>query len=221
MSEKKKHLFTYPGEATDVTWDRRLCIHVGECGRAANELFVGGRDPWCDPDRVGEDEVLEVVERCPTGALFAHPKRDDAARERAPAENVVHVANNGPLYLHGDLAIDAAPDDAPGLAFRAALCRCGASANKPFCDNSHEKIAFHDRGAVGEKGPGCEPDASGALKVKRAKNGPLLLKGPFAIVAASGRVAWRGHSAALCRCGASGKKPFCDGSHSKQGFEAD
>ena len=30
---------TYPGEQVDVTWDGRLCIHVGECGRAAGELF--------------------------------------------------------------------------------------------------------------------------------------------------------------------------------------
>ena len=74
MSEKK-HLFTYPGEEVDVTWDRRLCIHIGECGRAKNDLFVGGRDPWCQPDLVDQADVLDVVERCPTGALAAHPKR--------------------------------------------------------------------------------------------------------------------------------------------------
>jgi len=219
MSEKK-HLFTYPGEEVDVTWDRRLCIHIGECGRAKNDLFVGGRDPWCQPDLVDQADVLDVVERCPTGALAAHPKRADAPVETAEGRNTVVVTNNGPLYLRGALAIDGAPDDAPGLAFRAALCCCGASSRKPFCDNSHEKVDFRDRGAVGEPVPGLGEE-TGALKVKRAKNGPLLLKGPFEILAASGRVAWRGTSAALCRCGASGNKPFCDGSHSKDGFEAD
>ncbi|NJK31333.1 MAG: hypothetical protein HC927_02350, partial [Deltaproteobacteria bacterium] len=59
----------YPGEKADVCWDSRLCIHVGECGRAANELFEGGRDPWCRPDLVAIEEVVDVVRRCPTGAL--------------------------------------------------------------------------------------------------------------------------------------------------------
>ena len=59
------------------------------------------------------------------------------------------------------------------------------------------------------------------LGVKRAKNGPLLLSGNFSIMAASGRVAWRGNKAALCRCGHSENKPFCDGAHAKKGFAAD
>ena len=67
MSEKK--VFVYDGAQTDVHWDGRLCIHIGECGRAKNELFVGGRQPWCQPDLVSPDEVAEVVNRCPTGAL--------------------------------------------------------------------------------------------------------------------------------------------------------
>ena len=67
MSEKK--VFIYDGAQADVHWDGRLCIHIGECGRARNELFVGGRQPWCQPDQVSPDEVADVVKRCPTGAL--------------------------------------------------------------------------------------------------------------------------------------------------------
>lgn len=216
-----KHIFTYPGEHSDVTWDRRLCIHVGECGRADNALFVGGRRPWCDPDTVDPTAVRDVVERCPTGALVYIPK--DGASGEAPApQNTVVVSNNGPLYLRGDLRIDGAADDMTGTRTRAALCRCGLSANKPFCDNSHEKEAFVDRGAVGDAGPGLPADGPSApLEVRRAPNGPLLLHGPVTIVAASGRVAWRGTKAALCRCGASKNKPFCDGTHKQVGFRAE
>ncbi|MCA9522185.1 MAG: CDGSH iron-sulfur domain-containing protein [Myxococcales bacterium] len=211
-------LRVYEGENVVVRWDGRLCIHVGECGRAKNELFVKGREPWCQPDSVDVANVEEVIERCPSGAL-GFERRDGRTAEVAEEENVVVVSNNGPLYLRGDLQIEGADDEMPGVKFRAALCRCGQSRNKPFCDNSHEETGFSDRGAVGETGDGAADD-SGPLLVKLAPNGPLLLSGPFTIVASSGRRAWHGTKAALCRCGQSRNKPFCDGSHKAFGFDS-
>ena len=131
----------FPGAQVDVEWDERLCIHVGECGRATGELFVGGRKPWCQPDLVGVEEVVEVVERCPTGAL-TYARKDGGTQENAAPANTVVVANNGPLYARGDLRIEGAPDDMPGIGFRAALCRCGESKNKPFCDGTHKQVGF-------------------------------------------------------------------------------
>lgn len=209
----------YPGTKLDVRWSRALCLHVGECVRAEGEVFAAGRDPWCEPDGAAAQEVLEIVRRCPTGALSAAPKPGEPD-ERPDAENTVVVSNNGPLYLRGDLAIEAAAPEWEGVRFRAALCRCGKSENKPFCDNAHEKAGFVDRGAVGEKGDEALAP-TGRLRVKRIKDGPLLVTGGFALVAASGRVAWRGKRAALCRCGHSKNKPFCDGAHSAAAFRAD
>lgn len=217
MSDKK--LATYDGEEADVQWDGRLCIHVGECGRANNNLFVGGRQPWCQPDRVSVEEVADVVARCPSGAL-TYTRKDGGPEEVADGENVVTVMYNGPLYIRGELEVDGAADDMTGVRFRAALCRCGQSKSKPFCDNSHESAGFRDYGAVGESGQGFEAPG-GPLKVGRAPNGPLLLNGNFTIVAASGRTAWKGSKAALCRCGQSKNKPFCDGTHKDAGFQAE
>jgi CDGSH-type Zn-finger protein/uncharacterized Fe-S cluster protein YjdI len=216
----EQNTFKYPGNEIEVSWDRRLCIHVGECGRSGGGLFVGGRNPWCDPNVAGSaDVVAEVVHRCPTGAL-TYIRKDGGVAELAPGRNVVVVANDGPLYLTGDLSIDGAADDQPGARFRAALCRCGASKNKPFCDNSHREVRFEDQGAVGSKGEGAIEEG-GKLTVRRAPNGPLLVNGSFTIVTGAGRVAWRGTRAALCRCGASKSKPFCDGSHKPAGFTAE
>lgn len=209
----------FPGENGTVRWDARLCIHIGECGRSEGELFVGGREPWCQPDVAGIDLVQDVVERCPTGSLTLR-KKDGSVIETVPAENVVVVSNHGPLYVRGNLAIDGAADDMEGTKHRAALCRCGQSKNKPFCDNTHEKTGFRDHGAIGEKGEGAK-GKGGTLEIKKAKNGPLLLSGHVRLVAASGRVAWEGEKCALCRCGESKNKPFCDGSHKAAGFEAD
>lgn len=218
--EKPSPLHVFEGDDVDVTWDERLCIHVGECTRATEGIFGGGKQPWARPYDAKPNDVAEIVRRCPTGAL-TFQRNDDGMEETAPAENTVLVASRGPLYLTGDLHIDGASEDMEGVQFRAALCRCGASKNKPFCDNSHEAIAsFDDRGAIGDNGPGNQEDG-GPLEVERCKDGPLLLKGNFTLVAASGRTAWRGSKAALCRCGASKNKPFCDGSHKDAGFVAE
>lgn len=215
MSEEK--VFDFGGEAVDVHWDGRLCIHVAECGQAEGDLFVMGRKPWCVPDKVSSEEVTEVCERCPSGALTYTDK--SGRSESAPAENKVNVTYNGPLYVSGDLQIEGAPEDMLGVRFRAALCRCGKSANKPFCDNSHLKAGFEDYGAVGESGPGVEGQG-GPLQIKPLPDGPLLLAGKLTLVAGSGRVAWQGENVALCRCGASKNKPFCDGAHKTVNFRS-
>lgn len=218
MPDKK--IFNFSGEKMEVAWDGRLCIHVGECTRAGGELFVSGRKPWGQPDRGQPDEVAQVVQRCPTGALTY--KRTDDGREDSPsAANVVTLANNGPLYLEGDLNIAGLSDDMPGVRFRAALCRCGDSRNKPFCDNTHEKAEFRDRGAIGDTGQADLESTGGPLQVKPAPNGPLLVTGNFTMRTASGREAWKGTKAALCRCGASSTKPFCDGAHKEAGFKSE
>ena len=210
----------FPGKDVDVTWDGRLCIHVAECGRSEGELFVGGRDPWCNPDLAASgDAVAEVCRRCPSGSL-SYVRKDGGAAESTPPRNQVTVVSRGPLFVRGALSIDGAPDDAPGLSFRAALCRCGASNNKPFCDNSHVDAGFSDQGAVGQTGD-PDVDPTGPVAVGRAPNGPLLLSGNVEILASSGRVAWRGSKCALCQCGQSNNKPFCDGSHKAAGFTAD
>jgi CDGSH-type Zn-finger protein/uncharacterized Fe-S cluster protein YjdI len=212
MSDKTK----FGGEEIDVEWDGRLCIHIGECGRSTGDLFVGGRNPWCVPDISTKAEVREIVERCPSGALSYHDK--DGEQETAAEENTITVAYHGPLYASGKLEIWGRPDDMPGVEYRATLCRCGKSANKPFCDNSHIKSRFDDNAAVGDKGTTLE-SIGGKLDIKPLPDGPLLIKGNLTIRAGDARVAWQGTETALCRCGASNNKPFCDGSHKKAGFK--
>ena len=215
----KTTIFEYEGKSETVTWDRRLCIHVGECGRAKGDLFVTGRKPWCDPDLSDRSDTAEVVARCPTGAL-AVQDASGLLKEAVPDQNTVTVSNDGPLYVHGDLSVDGASDDMHSVSRRVALCRCGASKNKPFCDNSHREIGFQDAGAIGDTGL-PEIEAGGALQIKRIPDGPIEVTGNFSIRAGSGREAWSGRKAYLCRCGESANKPFCDGAHNKVGFKAD
>lgn len=57
------------------------------------------------------------------------------------------------------------------------------------------------------------------IKIEAKANGPLIVKGDIEIVKADGNTELRMKMTAFCRCGASENKPFCDGSHSKIGFE--
>ena len=61
----------------------------------------------------------------------------------------------------------------------------------------------------------------GEVTVQTLKNGPLLVKGPIQLLDAQGKpmTVQEGQSIALCRCGHSATKPFCDGSHQKAGFQ--
>ena len=145
------------------------------------------------------------------------------------------VASDGPLYVKGDLRIGGATGEPGGSAaeearveYRAALCRCGESANKPFCDNTHHECGFSDTGDV-DAGRGTLVDGdnagetviAGPLAIRPAPNGPLLFGG--AVELRSGDEATRilVESPALCRCGHSRDKPFCDGTHFSVGFQAD
>ena len=231
----KERVFTWKNDTATVTWDEDLCIHVGECTRAKGSLFEMGRKPWCELDGVDDAHVRDVVSRCPTGALAARfvddPSADDAGpgvasdaeptdeagAAAATAGNTITVADGGPLYVAGELDIAGAPDRAPGLAHRAALCRCGLSSNKPFCDNSHVGAEFADHGAVGDTGTPLA-ETGGPLAIEVKKDGPLRVSGNLTIRAGSGRAAWQGTATALCRCGLSGNKPFCDGTHRKAGW---
>ena len=215
----KEKAFDYPGKRATVSWHGKLCIHIGECGRAQGDLFVTGRKPWCQPDLASDDEVTDVVLRCPTGALSVN-YADGSHQETADAENTVHVTYNGPLFVRGELDLAGIDEDVPGLRFRAALCRCGQSKNKPFCDNSHDAAGFRDYGAVGKTGDSAI-GSGGPLKITPAQDGPLLLSGNVCLLNGSGRHAWQGTKVALCRCGASNNKPFCDGQHKKIGFTSD
>jgi CDGSH-type Zn-finger protein len=59
--------------------------------------------------------------------------------------------------------------------------------------------------------------------VEARENGPYLITGDVEVVDAQGRrfVRPQGTAIALCRCGNSANKPFCDGSHKRIGFHAD
>ena len=167
------------------------------------------------PEKATPEALLGVVMQCPTGAL--HLRLGDEDPEVALATNRVEVAPDGPLFVRGEVTVQTPDGEVLLRDTRVALCRCGLSANKPLCDNSHRDTFTHD-GVLPET-DGATAEADGPLAVTVQPDGPLRLEGPLTIAGADGGTAAK-DKAALCRCGASENKPYCDGSHKRIGFEA-
>jgi CDGSH-type Zn-finger protein/uncharacterized Fe-S cluster protein YjdI len=217
-------IHTYDSDAIQVQYDAKRCIHAAECVARLRVVFDSGKRPWVQPANAAADQIAETIHHCPTGALH-YERKDGGAAEPTPAQNTLRIEPNGPLYLRGD--IDLRRDEGDDGVFvmtetRIALCRCGASQNKPFCDNSHKEADFADDGivhadieAVGERN-----EAAGKLIIKPFSNGSVQVLGTLEIHDAAGNLYHR-DEAYFCRCGHSANKPFCDGTHNQIGFVAE
>ena len=181
------------------------------------------KGPWIDPDGLETAGLVEIAHACPSGAI-RYERKDGIHDELAPPVNLLAVREGGPYAVRGDLQIDGAPGQ-----FRATLCRCGASKNKPYCDSSHHGIGFSASGepATGQPSPQGPSSTdmlavrNGPLAIDPQTDGPLQVRGNLEITSGTGRVVARLVQAKLCRCGGSGTKPFCDGTHVKNGFRSD
>jgi uncharacterized Fe-S cluster protein YjdI/CDGSH-type Zn-finger protein len=133
----------YAGRGIEVHWEPRLCIHTRNCVRNLGVVFDPERRPWIDPDGADPDAVAAAVTTCPTGALH-FVRTDGGPQEEVAEELTVTPMRKGPLLLRGRVRIRDADGRLIREDTRVALCRCGASGNKPFCDGSHNRIGFDD-----------------------------------------------------------------------------
>ena len=218
MSDKEH---VYRGKDIVVRYDLARCLHSAECLRALPGVFDTRGRPWVQPDGAPADEVAHVVTRCPSGAL--HFERNDGVpAEGVPERNTIRVVAEGPLYLRGDIEVVDGEGRQLRRDTRLALCRCGASSRKPFCDNSHLRVGFDDAGELPDRlFAEVQPAASGPLTITVRANGSLRCEGSAEIIAAGGEARPAPASFSLCRCGASERKPACDGSHRRVGFVAE
>jgi len=202
------------GKRMVVRFDGKRCIHTRVCVLRQPEVFKANvKGPWIDPDAADAEEVADVSRNCASGAI-THTRLDGGPQEAAPRINTVTVREDGPYAFRADLSIDGRPD-----GFRATLCRCGASANKPYCDSSHKKVKFTATGEPPTQDSQPLAQRGGQLLIEPQKDGPLQVTGNLEITAGSGRTTDRVAGALLCRCGASANKPYCDGSHERIGFK--
>lgn len=136
----------YPGKEVTVHDNRKICSHAAECVNNLSSVFKLGSRPWINPDASKMNDIVEVVRRCPSGALSYSI---DGVEYRDPEEQrnpTVTVLKNGPYHITGGIELigDNIQFGEGASKEHYTLCRCGASKNKPFCDGAHKSSNFND-----------------------------------------------------------------------------
>jgi uncharacterized Fe-S cluster protein YjdI len=141
---KTTHRYTN-GELT-IVWKPDLCIHSTLCWKGLGKVFNPAKKPWIDPQGAVTEQIIQQVRKCPSGALSyfineAAGAEKDITGEAAQMLNI-EVTQNGPILIKKECVIQHSNGRKEIKTGTTALCRCGASGNKPYCDGSHNKIGF-------------------------------------------------------------------------------
>ena len=203
------------GRDLQLQFEAKRCIHARFCVTGAPAVFLANvQGPWIHPDAMATDRLVEIAHACPSGAI-RYRRKDGRLDETPPPVNLTSVRENGPYAVRADIRLEG-----EALGYRATLCRCGASQNKPFCDGSHNAVSFQATGEPRTGNVDMLPVRDGTLDIEPEPNGPLSVRGNLEILSGTGRAVARITSARLCRCGGSANKPFCDGTHARIGFKS-
>jgi uncharacterized Fe-S cluster protein YjdI len=139
-STRDRLLKEYATDEIVVEWEPRLCYHSQNCVRSLPQVFDDSRRPWIKVDAATADEIESAVARCPSGAL--RTRRVGVAPPRRETRPGIQASANGPQLVTGGVRLLDAEGNVLYEGEKAALCRCGQSGNKPFCDGTHEKVGF-------------------------------------------------------------------------------
>jgi CDGSH-type Zn-finger protein/uncharacterized Fe-S cluster protein YjdI len=207
---------TVRGREFVIHFDGTRCIHSRNCVLERPDVFVPNvKGDWIHPDKASSEAISQLAHNCPSGAI-RYERVDGGPGETPPIVNTVRVRENGPLAINAPLVIEGTEQ---GL--RATLCRCGQSKKKPYCDGSHTAAGFTATGEPPQKDSQALEICNGPVSIMPKLNGPLQVSGNLEVVSGTGRTINRVTKTALCRCGHSANKPYCDGSHARVGFKSE
>ncbi|MFO8023661.1 CDGSH iron-sulfur domain-containing protein [Thiohalophilus sp.] len=128
------------------------------------------------------------------------------------------IRPDGPLQFEGQMTLE---DDKGNLLQcddKVWLCRCGQSQDQPFCDGAHKRCGFTDAARFDDERHEALAADHVPLQLTFRSGAMLIVRGPLAIRSLDGTSRTTRMRAALCRCGQSQNKPFCDASHKQSGF---
>lgn len=135
----------YANGRLTINWQPEKCIHSGICVHLLPKVYDPKARPWIRMENADDEALMAQIDQCPSGAL-SYIREGAAVREvDKNQENMkIEIAKNGPYLIKGPVDLVDSKGNTQHLEGGQALCRCGASHNKPFCDGTHRKIGFDD-----------------------------------------------------------------------------
>ncbi len=167
-------------------------------------------DTSSTPDQATPDQDIkqETTGEKALDRWFLEQRGGKRVPKRLALPNEALITAAGPIKMSGNITL-IQEDGTVTHANHLSLCRCGASKSKPVCDNQHLEIEFLDTAAVQRPSDWMPVSRPQTITVTCVKNGPLKFRGYLRIYNKRGQECIT-ISGALCRCGKSTKKPFCD-----------
>ncbi len=159
-------------------------------------------------DKPAAPEEQESTDEKALDRWFREQRGTKRVPKRLDLPNELLITNGGPLKMTGNITL-IAEDGSVTHANHLSLCRCGASKNKPICDDQHLEVEFFDNGTVQRVSDWMPVNRPQTITVTCVENGPLKFRGYLRIYNKKGQECIT-MSGALCRCGKSSNKPFCD-----------
>lgn len=145
MDKELKKEYTN-GEIT-VVWKPSSCIHSTNCWKGEHgliEVFNPKVKPWINPTGASTTEIIEQIKKCPSGALSYYYNNKKGEEQKMSDSTKVVITPNGPILVHGNITVKHKDGSEELKENVTALCRCGESKNKPFCDGTHKTCGFMD-----------------------------------------------------------------------------
>ncbi len=127
------------GTEVAIRDDRGVCAHAAFCSNRLTNVWDAA--PQIDDDQALRQQIIEMIERCPSGALTYEVKGEPTEREKPPE---IRIQKDGPYMLRGGINVRRSDGQPIEIRYRMCLCRCGHSKNKPLCDGSHAEVGFTD-----------------------------------------------------------------------------
>ncbi|MET0394524.1 MAG: (4Fe-4S)-binding protein [Chitinophagaceae bacterium] len=136
----------YTNNEVTVVWKPAVCIHSTICWKGLIDVFNPRERPWVKMNGANTGRIIEQVKQCPSGALSYFMNEAVAAQPEEPATGTetvkVIVSPDGPYLIQSECVIVHSDGREETRTEAVALCRCGASNNKPWCDGSHAPAGF-------------------------------------------------------------------------------
>ena len=134
----------YSNKDITIIWKPDVCIHSKICWHQLREVFDPARRPWILPEAADTETIKAQIDKCPSGALsyIENIPAETAPAAVVAAAPIIECMPNGPLLIKGDIIVKKSDGTEEIKTGTVALCRCGSSQNKPYCDGGHRNAGF-------------------------------------------------------------------------------